>query len=141
MHDSELKKLLLESCPVRPGQEARAWKALQQRLYSSKPAQSWWSWLYLPVWRGAGIALAAICVLIFVGNSVVMNYRPISFASADSEVPGIYATSFYSHSAQAQVVWLNGLAPATDKPTYLDPTTVIHRTQGQTKPADDPNRL
>ena len=141
MHDSELKKLLLETCPVRPGQEDRAWKALRERLYQPSAAQSRWAWLYVPTWRGASIALAAVCVLIFLGNSVVVNFQPISFASADSEAPGIYATSFYSHSAQAQVVWLNGLAPATDKPTYLDPTTTIPRAQPHTKSAGDPNSL
>jgi len=140
MHDSELKKLLLETCPVRPGQEERAWKALQQRL-STSATRSRWSWLYVPTWRGAGIAFAAVCALLFVGNSVLVNFQPISFASADSEAPGIYATSFYSHSAQAQVVWLNGLAPATDKPTYLDPTTVITPAHGQTKSPGDPNSL
>jgi len=139
MQDSELKKLLLETCPVRPGQEERAWKALQLRM-NAQPV-SRWSWLYMPTWRGAGVAFATVCALLFVGNSVLTSYQPVSFASADSEAPGIYATSFYSHSAKAQVVWLNGLAPASDKPTYLDPTTVISPSQGQGKSGSDPNSL
>jgi anti-sigma-K factor RskA len=139
MQDSELKKILSETCQVLPGQEDRAWKAFQERIFQASAAKSGWSWIYLPTWRGATIAFAAVCVLAFLGNSVVSNYWPVSFASADSEAPGIYATSFYSHSAKAQVVWLNGLEPASDKPTYLDPTTVIPRSTG--KPAGDPNRL
>jgi len=87
------------------------------------------------------VAFATVCALLFVGNSVLTSYQPVSFASADSEAPGIYATSFYSHSAKAQVVWLNGLAPASDKPTYLDPTTVISPSQGQGKSGSDPNSL
>jgi hypothetical protein len=141
MHDSELKKLLLETCPVRPGQEDRAWKTLQQRLYGSQSQRSRWSWLYAPTWRGAGVAFAVICVLGLMGNSVLNSFQPISFASADSEAPGIYATSFYSHSAKAQVVWLNGLAPATDKPTYLDPTTVLTPNPEPSKGTGDPNSL
>ena len=140
MHDSELKKLLLETCPVRPGQEARAWDALRNRLYRPSTAHSRWAWLYIPTWRGAAIGFAAVGVMVIIANTVVVNFRPVSFASADSEAPGIYATSFYSHSAQAQVVWLNGLEPATDKPTYLDPTTVIRRPQSQTKSAES-NKL
>jgi hypothetical protein len=141
MHDSELKKLLLETCPVLPGQENRAWKALHERLYAPKLSHSRLSWLFVPTWRGAGVALAVICVLGFMGDGLLNSLRPISFASADSEAPGIYATSFYSHSAKAQVIWLNGLAPATDKPTYLDPTTVLTPVHDQTKGTDDPNSL
>jgi hypothetical protein len=140
MQDSELKNLLLETCPVRPGQEERAWKALQLRL-GKVPARSVWTWLFVPTWRGFGLAFAAGCITILVGNSLISNYWPVSFASVDSESPGIYATSFYSHSAQAQVVWLNGLTPASDKPTYLDPTTVLAPAKAEGKAASDPNRL
>jgi hypothetical protein len=138
MQDSELKKLLSETCQVLPGQEDRAWKALRERLAQTDPA-SRWAWLYVPTWKGATVAFAAVFVLGFMANSVVSSYWPMSFASADSEAPGIYATSFYSHSAKAQVVWLNGMEPASDKPTYLDPTTVIPRSTE--KSAGDPNRL
>lgn len=143
MHDSELKKLLLETCPVRPGQEARAWSALREQLYGesrdSKALRVNWSWLYLPSWRGlvvAGVALALIPIL---GDFFVTSLTPHSFATADSQAPGIYATAFYSKPAQAQVVWLNGMEPATDRPTYLDPTTVVPRKSKQ--PAQDPNSL
>jgi len=139
MQDSELKKLLLETCQVLPGQEDRAWKALRGRLVHTKETRSRWSWIYFPTWRGATIAFATICVLAFLGNTAITSYWPVSFASADSEAPGIYATSFYSHSAKAQVVWLNGLAPASDKPTYLDPTTTIP--QSSNKSSGDPNSL
>jgi anti-sigma-K factor RskA len=133
MHDSELKKLLLETCPVRPGQEGRAWSTLSERLHRAKPARSGWSWLYSPAWRGLAVAAMALALIPFAGSYI--GGEPISLATADSQSPGIYATSFYSRSAQAQVVWLNGMDPATDKPTYLDPTTVISRPKG------DPNSL
>jgi hypothetical protein len=139
MQDKELKKLLLETCPIRPGQESRAWAALREELYGAASRHSAWSWLYLPSWRGlvvAGVALALITIL---GDFFMVGFQPVSFATADSQAPGIYATAFYSKSAQAQVVWLNGLEPATDKPTYLDPTTVVPRKTSL--PARDPNSL
>jgi hypothetical protein len=135
MQDSELKKLLLETCPVRPGQEDRAWEALKSRLYPTAQASSKWSWLFYPTWRGLTVALVAM-VLIPVAGSFFSGH-PISLATADSQSPGIYATSFYSRSAQAQVVWLNGMDPASDKPTYLDPTGSAK----PSRPAHDPNSL
>lgn len=141
MQDSELKKLLMETCPIRPGQEDRAWMALRSRLYGAQAMSAPWAWLYFPTWRGASLALVAVGVALLVGNSVISSLSPISFASTRSEAPGIYATSFYSKSAQAQVIWLNGLDPATDQPTYLDPTTKIGNPDGTTRPAGDPNSL
>jgi hypothetical protein len=139
MQDNELKRLLLETCPVRPGQENRAWLHLREQLYGTPSPRSHWRWLYLPSWRGlvvAGVALALIPIL---GDFFVGGLQPVSFATADSQAPGIYATAFYSKSAQAQVVWLNGMEPATDRPTYLDPTTVVPR---KASPAPrDPNSL
>ena len=140
MQDSELKKLLLQTCPLRPGQEERAWSALKEQIFKVKPARSMWSWLYYPTWRGLVVAGAALALIPITGNFLVGGFEPISFATADSQSPGIYATAFYSKSAQAQVVWLNGMAPATDKPTYLDPTTVISR-KPASQPARDPNSL
>jgi hypothetical protein len=143
MHDSELKKLLLETCPVRPGQESRAWSALRDRLYSAQSARSGsrplWSRLYRPSWRGLGAAAAVIALISILGDFYAA--QPVPLATADSQSPGIYATSFYSRSAQAQVVWLTGMEPASDKPTYLDPTTITGgRTETQ-QPAADPNSL
>jgi hypothetical protein len=140
MHDRELKKLLLETCPVRPGQESRAWSALKDRLYHAGPARSGWNWLYYPAWRGVAVVAVALAVIPIVGDFVIGRLEPISLATADSQSPGIYATAFYSRPAQAQVVWLNGMDPATDKPTYLDPTAVIAGAP-QTPPAGDPNSL
>jgi hypothetical protein len=140
MQDSELKKLLLETCPVRPGQEGRAWSALRGQIFQAKAEPSAWSWLYLPTWRGllvAGVALALVPIL---GDFFVTGMKPVSFATADSQAPGIYATAFYSRPAQAQVVWLNGMEPASDKPTYLDPTTVLPR-KAPVQPVGDPNSL
>jgi anti-sigma-K factor RskA len=141
MHDSELKKLLLETCPVRPGQESRAWSALRDRLHQQKQVrpQSRWRWLYYPTWRGLTVASAAVALAFIPFAESFIGGQSISLATADSQSPGIYATSFYSRSAQAQVVWLNGMDPATDKPTYLDPTTVVSR--GTPRPAGDPNSL
>lgn len=142
MQDSELKKILLETCPVRPGQEARAWAALKERLNRSARPGSAWSWIYYPTWRGLAVALVALALLPIAGNFVWSNLQPKAFATANSQSPGIYATAFYSRTADAQVVWLNGLEPATDKPTYLDPTTVLgQRPEPAATPAGDPNSL
>ena len=141
MPDSELKKLLLETCPVRPGQEARAWAALRERIYHAKPARSAWSWLYYPTWRGLAVGAAALAIVAFASGFLVGGGESMALVTADSQLPGIYATSFYSRTAQAQVVWLNGMEPSTDKPTYLDPTTVIPRTKPTAHPTGDPNSL
>jgi hypothetical protein len=143
MQDSELRKLLLETCPVKPGQENRAWTLLQAKLQNSPSADWRWIWLYLPSWRGLAIAVVALILIPVVGSSIISGLKPISLATADSQSPGIYATAFYSDSAQAQVVWLNGMEPASDKPTYLDPTAP---TAGETetptsKSHGDPNSL
>lgn len=123
MTDLELKNHLLETCPVLPGQEARAWSALKERLNAPMRQRAW---LFFPTWRSFGYTCLALLLIPTIFD-LGMNMRPVhhGLAFADSQVPGIYATAFYSHSAQAQVVWLNGMDPATDKPTYLDPTTVI----------------
>ena len=140
MDDRELKKLLLETCPVRPGQESRAWSALREQLYSAQPARSGWSWLYYPTWRGLAVAVVALALIPILGD--FFSGPPLALSTADSQSPGIYATAFYSHTAQAQVVWLNGMDPASDKPTYLDPTTVIVRKkQAPPPPTGDPNSL
>ena len=135
MHDHELKKLLEETHPVRPGQEERAWNALKAR-WAARPR---WGRLYVPTWRGTTVAgLTALAVL---GGLIfaLQPYAP-SLVSADSQVPGIYATAFYSKSAHAQVVWLNGMEPATDQLTYLDPTSA--RPAAKTSSSgDDPNSL
>jgi hypothetical protein len=140
MQDSELKRLLLETCPVLPGQENRAWTVFRERLNRANPTPSRWAWLYLPSWRGLGVAVAVLALLAVAGDYIGLGLGPISLATADSQSPGIYATAFYSHSAQAQVVWLDGMEPATDKPTYLDPTTVI-KSGDASKPTGDPNSL
>jgi hypothetical protein len=140
MHDSELKKLLVETCPVRPGQESRAWQALQSRLGGAevqRPA----GWLFAPSWRALGLVALTLFLVPVVADLILISHKPVSIATADSQSPGIYATAFYSDSAQAQVVWLNGMDPATDKPTYLDPTTADAGSDNSAAPADDPNSL
>lgn len=141
MHDSELKKLLLETCPIRPGQESRAWAALREQIYQPKQAGSGWSWLYFPTWRGLAVGAVALLLVPTLANFIIGRLEPGALATADSQAPGIYATAFYSRSAQAQVVWLNGMDPATDKLTYLDPTTVIAGEAETPPPAGDPNSL
>jgi hypothetical protein len=144
MQDSELKKILLETCPVRPGQEARAWAALKDRLnkegLSAQPGSAW-SWIFYPTWRGLAVALVALALVPFAGNFIWAQFQPKAFATADSQSPGIYATAFYSRSANAQVVWLNGMEPASDKPTYLDPTTVLGQKSEPATTVGDPNSL
>jgi len=140
MQDSELKKLLLETCPIRPGQESRAWTALRDRLQGANPADARLAWLYFPTWRGLGLALVVLALIPIMGDFMATSMKPISLATVDSQSPGIYATAFYSQTAQAQVVWLNGMDPATDKPTYLDPTTVVAGADASS-PAGDPNSL
>jgi anti-sigma-K factor RskA len=139
MHDKELRKLLLETCPVRPGQESRAWASLKERLFAAEEPRSRWSWLFYPAWRGLAVAAVALVLIPIAGNFILDRFEPVSIATADSQSPGIYATSFYSRSARAQVVWLNGMDPATDKPTYLDPTTVVGGKSP--RPVRDPNSL
>jgi hypothetical protein len=127
MNDSELKSLLLDTCPVLPGQEERAWASLQGRLAPGAKPAGLGSWRAFSFWRPLAYASFGFLIAVVLFNVDAM--RPVRHALvfADSQSPGIYATSFYSHSAQAQVVWLNGMDPATDRPTYLDPTTEPHR--------------
>jgi hypothetical protein len=135
MNDLELKELLLTTCPVRPGQEGRAWLALKERM--GMPVASARPGVFQLSWRSLGygvFALLLVAVIFDLGLILRPAHQGLVFA--DSQVPGIYATSFYSHSAQAQVVWLNGMDPATDRPTYLDPTTVI-----KSSPTKSPNSL
>jgi hypothetical protein len=141
MEDRELRKLLLETCPVRPGQEDRAWSALRQRLYA-KPARTGWSSFLQPTWRNGALAGVAFGLLVGAVVSFAVTTQTQIFATADSQAPGIYATSFYSRSAKAQVVWLNGMEPASDKPTFLEKTgQVITPRANNSAPAGDPNSL
>ncbi len=138
MQDSDLKKLLLETCPIRPGQESRAWSVLQERLFHQQP-RSVWSWLYYPTWRGLILAVVTLALIPLVGS--FFGSQPVGLITAESQAPGIYATAFYSRPAQAQVVWLNGMEPATDKLTYMDPTMVIGGTTATSPAKGDPNSL
>ena len=141
MEDRELKKLLMETCPVRPGQESRAWASLRDRLFHFRQPRSAWAWLYYPTWRGLAVAAVALALIPVLGDFLAGGFEPVALATADSQSPGIYATAFYSRAAQAQVVWLNGMEPASDKPTYLDPTSVIAGGAQKSQPAGDPNSL
>jgi len=114
MNDRELTAMLQESCPVLPGQEARAWNRLQERL--DRPARP--AWLRWQPLLASGAALAALLVV----AAVRFAAPTIAPVSAASQAPGIFATAFYSQHAHAQVVWLNGLEPASDGPTYMDRT-------------------
>jgi hypothetical protein len=138
MHDSELKKLLNETCPVRPGQEARAWAALRDRLYAN-PAEARRGWFHFLTWRRVTVSLVAIGALVF-GGIYLSEGGPEPLLTADSNAPGIFATCFYSNPAHAQVVWLSGLAPVNNSPTYMDPTTVL-RSVRKSAPASNPNSL
>ena len=124
MNDLEIKQALLETCPVKPGQEARAWDSFQNRL-QAKPSR-------LPVYfRLPGLIPfgGAAALVLFALRFASPAVAPLSAAS---QSPGIFATAFYSQSAKAQVVWLNGMDPATDRPTYMDPTTKVDPDSGNT---------
>jgi len=131
MNDSQLKSILLETCPIRPGQEERAWSALRPHLAPAASPRN--AWLFLPKWRSLAYgALALIMAAAIFNLGIAMRPAHHALVFADSQSPVIYATSFYSNSAQAQVVWLNGMEPVSDNPTYLDPTRVI-RAESKTK--------
>ena len=133
MEDRELRKLLLETCPVRPGQEDRAWAMLRERLYA-RPVPSGWRSLLQPTWRNGAFAGLAFGLVAGAVISFVATSQSQIFATADSQAPGVYATSFYSKTAQAQVVWLNGMDPATDGPTYMDPTSQVDESAAKKSP-------
>ena len=142
MTNDDLKNLLLETHPVRPGQEARAWATLAARL--RRPEESRLPF-FTPLIRVSAALVMCSFVLTLVG---LLALRPghIALASAHSQSPGIFATAFYSHAAHAQIVWLDGLEPATDQPSYLDDTTVVAgnpETPQTPQPpvVNDPNRL
>jgi hypothetical protein len=140
MHDSQLKKLLIKTHSVKPGQEERAWTQLRGRLSSPGRVES-----TFVGWPTACAACALMAVAAFAGGLLKMPSSSTPFASVASESPGIYATAFYSHSAQAQVVWLNGLEPSSDKLTYMDPTMIVANASdtsiSRLQPAVDPNGL
>jgi hypothetical protein len=107
MNDHDLKTTLQETCPVLPGQEARAWGLLNERL--QKPAHAFPSWLTSRSALACGACVAVLAVL-----AAHLATPAIPPVSAASQAPGIFATAFYSQGAHAQVVWLNGMDPATD---------------------------
>jgi|SRR5579871_5935882 len=114
MDDTELKAILEETHPVLPGQEARAYLRLQERMGRRVfGAPLGWRW---PSLVGAGAAFALLVLVAIQSAS-----PPVEPISASSQIPGVFATAFYSQKAKAQVVWLDGLEPAhADGPTYLD---------------------
>ena len=116
MTDHNLRELLQETCPVLPGQENRAWGQLQERRSRPTPP-AWLRWQSVLA-SGAAVATLALVAVRLASPSVA----PVSAAS---QSPGIFATAFYSQNAHAQVVWLNGMEPASDGPTYMDPTSKI----------------
>jgi hypothetical protein len=129
MNDHDLKNLLQDTCPVLPGQENRAWSLLNERL--QKPARGSFSWL---TWRSAlgyGAGLAALAIV-----AAYLATPGIEPVSASSQAPGVFATAFYSQRAHAQVVWLNGVGPATDGPTYMDRTGQLDESKAAAKSPD-----
>jgi hypothetical protein len=141
MEDRELRKLLLETCPVRPGQEDRAWATLRERLYA-QPKLAWWAALLQPTWRNGALAGVACGLIVGAVASFLYTSQERILATADSQAPGIYATSYYSNAAHAQVVWLNGMEPASDKPTFLEKTGQVRNpSDNSTGSTGDPNSL
>jgi hypothetical protein len=133
MNDKELKAALTETWPIRPGQEGRAWSSLQDNLWKeAAPVGSFFTWTRLAM---GGLALV-VATFIFARLETSLP----AALSADSQSPGIFATAFYSQPAKAQVVWLNGMDPATDGPTYMDPTTKVD-VAPMASPAAKPDQL
>jgi hypothetical protein len=123
MNDQQLKSMLSETFPVLPGQEARAWSLLQERL--QKPS-------FLLAWRPFLTGAAAVaCTVVLV---VHLDAPAIAPVSASSQSPGIFATAFYSENAHAQVVWIDGMDAATDGPTYMDPTSKVDQSAADKTP-------
>jgi len=149
MKDSELRKLLIETCPVRPGQEDRAWSVLRERLFDQPVVVSPPFWKRLFDWPVLTASMAVAACLLFIGYNVIESSRPGQPAPLDEalntakgDAPGVYATCYYSAPAHAQVVWLKGLDPIGDQqPTYLDPTTVITGPTDDILPSSDLNNL
>ncbi len=128
MNDHQLKDLLLETAPPLPGQEARAWLRLQERMHRPAPL-AWLTWRSLAF---GAVGIAAL-VALAVHSALPTAVAPVS---ASSQAPGIFATAFYSKPAHAQVVWLNGLEPATDAPTYMDRTGSVDERASQPSSPD-----
>jgi len=129
MNDQELKELLQEMHPVLPGQEPRAWTQLQERLAGPAVAPAWLAW------RRLGVVSAGVAALVLI---TFYSSTPTAVAvSASSQSPGIFATAFYSKPAHAQVVWLNGMEPAKDGPTYMDRTGKLGENASQPSSPDE----
>ena len=84
-----------------------------------------------PTWRNGAFAGVAVGLIVGAVATFAFTSQTRILATADSQAPGIYATSFYSRSAQAQVVWLNGMEPASDKPTFLEKTGAGRQSAGR----------
>jgi hypothetical protein len=113
---------------------------LRAQLYR-QPARSSWAAFLQPGWRGGVLAGVALGLVLGVGATLMLSGGDRMLATANSQAPGVYATSFYSKSAKAQVVWLNGMEPASDKPTYLEATGAVRQPPSDSGVAGDPNSL
>ena len=89
MEDRELKKLLLETCPVRPGQEDRAWTSLRERLYA-QPARSGWGSLLQPTWRNGAIAGVAVGLIVGEFAVVVVSVTEYNLAFGHKQYSRLY---------------------------------------------------
>ncbi len=82
MHDSELKNLLLETHPVRPGQEERAWTQLKDRLSFAGQLRSVSIFIS---WPSTVTACLLVLFTIMAGSFMATRPYPASFASAASQ--------------------------------------------------------
>lgn len=112
METQDIQKLLGsvqdESLSIAAGRQMRAWHRLQPALWgevseeASAPAGFWASRL-LTLGAVAAIALA-------VGLAAFLPTTPGGESHyATAQQPDIYATTFYSSQAHADVVWISGL--------------------------------
>jgi hypothetical protein len=112
MNENELKQLLREDnarlwARARMAQLA-AWRRLQERLGGAAPGMDLsWRWVS---WAGV---LAVIVATVF--YLAPLRESQLSLTRAEAHAPGLYAATFYSDTARADVVWISGMDASSDE--------------------------
>lgn len=118
METQDIKKLLgsvqEEALSTAASRQMRAWGRLQSTIWGevSHPVESphhgAWSSMLLTVGAVAAIAVAVgLAAVLPAINGVGQSY-------ARAHQPDIYASTFYSSQAEADVVWITGLQSADE---------------------------
>lgn len=120
MEKQDIKNLLgsvqEEALATAASRQMRAWSRLQDALwgevsYSTSSAHGSWTSLLLTYGAVAAIAVAVgLAAFLPTINSSGQQY-------AHAHQPDIYASTFYSAQAQADVVWITGLQSADETET------------------------